>query len=460
MFEVRRTNGWHKLLGMQNVAVLVDYSFSLHGEEGILRGPNKWIYDNIKVGHWNSPDTVYQAASALCHYLNWLEEVWFEETGERPDWDLVGEEALARYFAYQQEQAVAEGKQTPTSAINFRMDRVVLFYWWCGRKKQQESGIRHSMDLSDIVTELDPYEVSEDDDLLAHTRHMQSQPKRRGNPRLGHPYHINSMKKSVLTYLLNDSDFRAGCAQFTDIVWVICAQLFYYCGLRRMEVLEHLTLDSSLNPELASKRALINSGKIGEDGTIKAPFLKYTLVGKANKQRTVEIPTTLWLTILDHYLPLRKERERKFMERMRANPDLARENGGLSTDALLLTQAGYLLTRENLSSAFNRAQQAAREVLNRSSFQFRPHMCRHTFATNFIMDYQTKTDQKGKVFDIALHARLQQQMGHSHISTTQHYLHVVEWLEQEDLLGDYRPEYDTTHAEMLAALAQQRKERA
>lgn len=459
MIEVRRTNGWHKRLGMKDVAVLVDDEFSLHGSDpdGILRAPNQWIYDNIKLGNWKSSDTVYQAASALSHFLNWLEDVWADETGDRPDWDLVSEDALVRYFSYQQEEAFSRGIQIPAHAINFRMDRVILFLWWCQQPKQRERGIEHSMDLSDIVTCLDQYDGNDDDHLLAHIGPRQTRQSHRGNPRLKHPFRVNTAKKSVLTYLLNDQDFKVGCQQFNDICFTICAQLFYHCGLRRMEVLEYLTLDSRLNPELTTKRGLIQAGKIDADGHILENFLKYTFIGKGNKQRTVDIPTYLWLSILEHYLPLRRKREKLFIQRMKNNPELAKENGGYSTDVLLLTQNGHLLTRENLSSAFNRAQKAARSLLGRSNFQFRPHMCRHTFATNFIMNYQTTTDKKGREFDVAIHARLQEQMGHTNVSTTEHYIHIVDWLRTEDMLGDYRPSYDTTLAEMIEALSQQRK---
>lgn len=459
MIEVRRTDGWHKRLGMKDVSVFVDENFSLNGSdpEGILKAPNQWVYDNIKLGNWKSSDTVYQAASALCHFLNWLEDVWADETGDRPDWDLVSEDALVRYFSYQQEEAISKGVQVPAHSINFRMDRVVLFLWWCQLPKQGDRGIGHSMDLSDIVTSLEQYEGNENDYLLSHLNHKGSQKSSRGNPRLKHPFHVSIAQKSVLTYLLNDEDFKAGCLQFNDICFTICAQLFYHCGLRRMEVLEYLTLDSTLNPELTTKKGLIQAGKIGADGEIRGSFLKYTFIGKGNKQRTIDIPTQLWVSILENYLPIRKEREKLFIQRMKNNSEQARENSGYSTDALLLTQNGHLLTRENLSSAFNRAQIAARDHLGRSNFQFRPHMCRHTFATNFIMSYQMTTDQKGKEFDVAMHARLQAQMGHTNISTTEHYIHVVDWLRTEDMLGDYKPKFDTTHAELIEALSKRRK---
>lgn len=459
MIEVRRTDGWHKRLGMKDVSVFVGEDFSLHGSdpEGILKAPNQWIYDNIKLGNWKSGDTVYQAASALCHYLNWLEEYWADETGDRPDWDLVSEDALVRYFTHQQEEAIGRGVQIPAHSINFRMDRVVLFYWWCQLPKQQSRGFGHSMDLSDIVTSLDQYEANDDDYLLSYVNSRGTQRIPRGNPRLNHPFRVSIAQKSVLSYLLNDEDFKAGCERFNDICFTICAQLFYHCGLRRMEVLEYLTLDSAMNPDLATRKSLIKSGKINADGTVLEDFLEYTFIGKGNKQRTIDVPTRLWLSILDHYLPLRKNREKLFIERMKANPEQARENGGYSTDSLLLTKNGHLLTRENLSSAFNRAQKAARDHLGRSNFQFRPHMCRHTFATNFIMNYQMTTNLVGKEFDVAIHARLSHQMGHANVSTTEHYLHVTDWLRSEDLLGDYKPKYDTTHAELIEAISKQRK---
>ena len=124
----------------------------------------------------------------------------------------------------------------------------------------------------------------------------------------------------------------------------------------------------------------------------------------------------------------------------------ANKNGGLTTDLLLLTKTGKKLTPENISRAFAAVQK-------KCDFPFRPHMLRHTFATEFIWRYEQEHPNFEGRFDVAVHDELQRMLGHSRISTTKKYIHLVEMLKSSHLIEEFRPQLDTRMSAVFKSAA-------
>ncbi len=410
MYQIIRSDGYYLSLNVRNLPVIVNDKYE------IVTGPNMYIYRKIANGDWNSYRTWDQRASELCHYLNWL-GCCKDKVVERPDWDLATSEIITKYWRSQQDICIRENRHVPVDAINARLSTVYRFYKWCA-----EEHIFNLVDVNDISRKV--YVRSDpDDNALAHCRSLSSFYVYTNKLKL------RKVKKSMVRFIVTRDDFSEACSYFNDIAFLICAYLYYLCGLRRFEITQFLTLDSDQNPDLLSKKKLERTGKINQK------YLKYKFIGKGNISREIEIPTILWVLILDHYLPQRILREEKFRQKMELDSKAAKLNGGVTTDLLLLTKTGAKLTPENISRAFSAVQRSC-------GFPFRPHMLRHTFATEFIWRYEQDHPNSEGRFDVVVHDELRIMMGHTRPSTTKKYIHLVEMLKSSKLIEDYRPSLD------------------
>lgn len=253
MYQIVKSDGYLSSLGVSNIPVIVDDQYL------ILDGPNRFIYDKIARGDWKSYCTWNQRASELLHFFNWLDRNKGSEIA-RPDWDLVTSSVITKYWRDQQHQSLRQSKYMPVEAINSRINTVRGFYKWCS-----ENNIFNLVELNDISSDVF-VERERDDDFLAHCRGLDSFYIKTNKLKL------KKVNKAMVRFIVQKDDFLKASSYFSDIAFLICAYLYYLCGLRRFEVTEFLTLDSQYNPDLLTKKKLQKSGLIDQR------YLKYRFI--------------------------------------------------------------------------------------------------------------------------------------------------------------------------------------
>ncbi len=113
------------------------------------------------------------------------------------------------------------------------------------------------------------------------------------------------------------------------------------------------------------------------------------VIGKGNKERMVAFGSSTKKALVRYLIHFRGEP---------ASPGI---------DAFFLTLDGFAITNEGVKSSLRRIGEAA--GLDR---RLHPHLCRHTYATNFLLN-------GGNVI------MLKQNLGHTTLSMVDHYVHIV-----------------------------------
>lgn len=132
---------------------------------------------------------------------------------------------------------------------------------------------------------------------------------------------------------------------------------------------------------------------------------------KGEKERSIDIPAALMNELWGYVNELRFQQQKE---------------SGATSNYLFLTTEG---NEWSDGDGFNKA-------LNKLNLQFKvnPHKLRHTYATHMLKGLQKHKSTK---FEPLMY--LQSRMGHSSITTTMQYLHLV-----NDLLDDLSLEYQDT----------------
>lgn len=134
---------------------------------------------------------------------------------------------------------------------------------------------------------------------------------------------------------------------------------------------------------------------------------------KLDKARGIDVPYGLMEVLWRYSVRHRQKRERNQSE-------------GKKYPVLFLTEAGEPYSDSALTKIFGMKDGLSKRV----GFHVHPHMLRHTYATFLLWSLRKSTDFRG---DPLMY--VQERMGHSDISSTIIYLHLINSLEGQLVLG-------------------------
>ncbi|OWW21134.1 tyrosine-type recombinase/integrase [Noviherbaspirillum denitrificans] len=279
-------------------------------------------------------------------------------------------------------------KRNKESTVNFRLRLVVRFYRWA-----RDRG---------LIGEL-PF----DDEAVV---------RRAGGGMLVHAQRLTSTTSpDILLKQRRDVFPVLSKGQVAEVLHAVAGNPTHYLivllglqtGLRRMEL--------ATFPE----HYVMNGGMAGPDRRVFPVLLDPAHVQiKGRQKRTIHLTRHL----LDQL----------WQYRHTYRPMLARRHGGAEPATLFLTADGRPFTNGGMGKIFE-------AISRRVGYKVHCHMLRHTYATHTLHALRSAMN----IGNALLYLR--ERMGHSHISTTEKYLHYLEQIE-DGVLNDYQREVDQLFA--------------
>lgn len=300
------------------------------------------------------------------------------------DWKRASHRHLATYRnALAQDCSVLTKRPIKRETINLRLGMICMFYKFLVRH-------RYIPKLPFDVEEVRAYRPR-DTDEMAHLRQFAG--KTTSNTLL---YRTHERSLEIPT---ND-DIRRFIKSFRGWRDRLMAELMWVTGIRRSEVCELTVFIIPENVESTTSE-----------------FISTSIKGKGAKYRKVKFPVRL-LRSVKRYIDSERKRLLK--------------NSQVKTDQIWIGRRGIPISPAAINKAFSQNAKATNSRIT-------PHLLRHSFAVNrlrYLQDRKIKSALK----------ILQGELGHSHLSTTQIYLH------ETDVM---RAEVVAEHAGFIAGLAEE-----
>jgi integrase len=323
-----------------------------------------------KLRYRPSASSVQEMANRLLNLLNWCEEYRRHPNQISIDPVSISEDDIDRY-ARQMESGLwsSDGRPLATSTIRQRQVSAIGFRLWA-TARGHSNGIK-------LTTALRTVAIG-----------VTSGAKRRVNHR---EYAVVRRADPTTIQFPTEQDVDKSIQEIEDIAVLLGAKLVYFCGLRREEVCNITVHDVS------STRGGLNTQRF------------ISVLGKGRKRRNVEIDEDLLAQIHDYIefeRPIRLHRHR--------------------------TNSESLLISDNNGRPF--APRQFWSKLRSANQEISPHLGRHWYAIMYLLrawrSHELRARQGGLILStnhipslLSLDLiRLQQNLGHASIATTQRYL--------------------------------------
>lgn len=281
--------------------------------------------------------------------------------------------------------------------INHRLRVIVRFYQWAQRK-----GLIDALPF-DYVT----VQTSRTPGFLAHV-------DERGG-KVSAPEVLLSEPKQAIRILIRDQ-ISACHETLTNLTHKLLFELMVRTGMRQIEA---RTFPDAYVFDPSKRRDLKPGQKI------RVHLDPKDMEIKNSKPRDIDVPYDLMEKLWAYSLRRRQARANN-------HPD------GTEYPTLFLTEGGVPYSKDAITAVF-------RSLTRRVGFKVEPHMLRHSYATYLLWSLRKSTTFLGEPL---LYVR--DRMGHSDVSTTTIYLHLVNSLEGQLVLA-HEDEIDRLFAPTVEA---------
>ena len=166
----------------------------------------------------------------------------------------------------------------------------------------------------------------------------------------------------------------------------------------------------------------------------KESFQQLNYIKKGQKPAKCSVHIYTMQVVEEDYLSTLYDERRKLYENKYVLTKHAKNQGRTEKDKFVwLNKNGTPVTIRELQSVFKRASASL-------NFDVTPHSLRHTGASQILYMYAKKNDITLSV-ELAsiVHTWLSKQLGHTRLSTTEHYIRTVQRLEAENSIAELLP---------------------
>jgi integrase len=379
----------------------------LDNQYRLLEVPTNWIVDKSKK-HSKSIKTRKVYAYKLQKFLNWL-----DETGHgSQNWANVDVEIFDEFLVYLCDFKENELPPDHTN-ISYYAYRIWDFYKWT-----RNNGYEHYLDLDVQEVEIKVTEQL----LLAYKKNTITTIKLGFNLPTGRPALLHRERTKFVTR--EDFSLALQVLRRDDVAYAIIAFVLGSTALRPKEFFQ-----------LPYRGKGQNSGFVDYDvDNIPADLNKKSIpfhIESKGKRRVFEFPGSIWRTVCEQYIPLRRERAELHKKKYGIYPP---------NTALFLNDRGEIITYRMMSYQFSKVADKAKDGgLPYQGDKFDARMLRHMFATYYVYKALERKGRIGKSYeyDPSLDEELRKWMGHEDIETTyKYYVHLINSFIKMDILQD------------------------